>query len=735
MRRPHQMGRVALDTTQVLVLADGHTPADVRNRRGRVFERFIALLLTHYGYSHPRPEHLNVVSDGIELDVTAEHRLTGRSLVAECKAYSVNVAPEKLDQFLGKYALLRSNNDALDGFFIALPRLTGPGVAHAEAIMESFPQLKVLAAPDVVTKLREVELLPAEPDEPLLADPAVIVTEHGLALAYRSLDPRSRRAVAVRVVSANASAAQPLIELVEQSAYAEGLAVRTDPAGMPAIPMPAAQLEPPDVVPVHGSSDDFEYQFPASPPYFIGRKAVVSRLVRLATTRGAGQVLVVNARSGWGKSSLALRVAQGVARQHGHALVVDSRTASRPDFATAALERLAHGAETGGVLRIADDAAFSSRSSALQTFTNSAWKPGAAALIFFDQFENVFRNEELTRAFRDLALAVLEIPVPLTVGFAWKTDLVGWTEAHPYQLRDAIRQSADVTVLDPWGRQEIDVLLRRLERRLEEKLHPELRRRLREYSQGLPWLLKKLSGHIIGEVRESRTTQEQLLDQDLNIQTLFESDLGELSPAEQQALRAIARIAPVVIAELEDVVPSEVLQSLLDRRLVVQISERADIYWDIFRDFLNSGRVAIEDSYIMRYSPQAVGRLLRAVVAAGGSMSVQDAANELDTSIGVIFNLARELRLVGVTGSRPNQVVVVQEVQHTKDREAAVRARVARALRRHRIQTLVTEVLEHAAEPLSATRLAREMPAAFPAVEAKPSSWEVYARAFAEVVP
>src|SRR4051794_38684618 len=69
MPGPAPLDRVAVETTQVLVLSDGRTPADVANRRGHVFEKFIALLLTHYGYSEPRTEDLNVVSDGIELDV------------------------------------------------------------------------------------------------------------------------------------------------------------------------------------------------------------------------------------------------------------------------------------------------------------------------------------------------------------------------------------------------------------------------------------------------------------------------------------------------------------------------------------------------------------------------------------------------------------------------------------------------------------------------------------------
>jgi len=334
-------------------------------------------------------------------------------------------------------------------------------------------------------------------------------------------------------------------------------------------------------------------------------------------------VVVINAKSGWGKSSLSLRLQKEVEKAGGVALVIDSRTAERPEFVVAAFERLVRRAVDRRLLTLPDDSAFSSLQSIVETLRNSQpLRRGKPLMIVFDQFENVFRNATVTKEFRDLAFLVQDLCLPLTVAFAWKTDIVGWTEDHPYRLRDEIRGVAHVTALEPFGPSEVETLLRRLEKAMNAKLHKELRQQLREYSQGLPWLLKKLAGHILDEIARG-ATQEQLVRQSLNVEVLFENDLGRLTPSEQEGLRAIARAAPVLISDLDsEAIPSAVLESLLHQRLVVQVGERLDTYWDTFRDFLTTGRVAIEDSYVVRYAPSGAGMLLRRVVAAGGDLTV-----------------------------------------------------------------------------------------------------------------
>lgn len=256
--------------------------------------------------------------------------------------------------------------------------------------------------------------------------------------------------------------------------------------------------------------------------------------------------------------------------QGGHALVIDSRTAtSRHSFVSTVLRRAAIEAEERGILILPKNGSWASLPTALATIAAATWTRTAPLLVFFDQFENVFRDEELTSDFRDLALLVPEAKNPLIVGFAWKTDYIGNTEDYPYMLRNEIRSVARVVNLDRFGAREVETLLHRLERELKERLSQQLRRGLREYSQGLPWLFKKFAGHLIAEVGKG-ATQEQLLAESLNVHSLFQADLAELNAQEQDALRFVARFAPIPATEVTDQYPVQIVSGLIDRRLIVQ---------------------------------------------------------------------------------------------------------------------------------------------------------------------
>lgn len=104
----------------------------------------------------------------------------------------------------------------------------------------------------------------------------------------------------------------------------------------------------------------------------------------------------------------------------------------------------------------------------------------------------------------------------------------------------------------------------------------------------------------------------------------------------------------------------------------------------------------------------------------------------LRTSEAVIFNLARELRIFGLSAYESNHVKLIPELIDADDQEEFVRRRVESALRRHRAYTLLLRLFEKYPKGLSITIFAHELERSFIAVTARPGTWQTYARAFAQ---
>lgn len=116
------------------------------------------------------------------------------------------------------------------------------------------------------------------------------------------------------------------------------------------------------------------------------------------------------------------------------------------------------------------------------------------------------------------------------------------------------------------------------------KVHSDLRHNLIVSSQGYPWLLKKLCIHLHEKknIVRPKKKQEELLENKLDISSLFASDLEELNPNEVRALKFIAQRAPVDLVDTIDTCGEDVVTNLLHKRLIIKSGIRLNIYWDIF---------------------------------------------------------------------------------------------------------------------------------------------------------
>src|SRR5947208_1721161 len=144
------MEHIPLVEPRVLVLVDRDSPGAVSNALGHLFEDFIGRLLGRYGYIEPRAENMRVTARGVEIDIRVHHRLTGHKAIVECKAYTSPVRGELLQQFYGTLSVARFEDPNLQGFFIALPRLTAEGQEQADLISERDSNFKLLTASSII---------------------------------------------------------------------------------------------------------------------------------------------------------------------------------------------------------------------------------------------------------------------------------------------------------------------------------------------------------------------------------------------------------------------------------------------------------------------------------------------------------------------------------------------------------------------------------------------------------
>lgn len=717
---------------RIVIVAEGDNAGAQAHARGHLFELFIARVFEAFGCEPPTKSTVNVRQNGYELDIAARLTLTRESAIAECKAYSSVLPLSAVSNFYGKLGAERLDEPSMHGWFVAVPGLTAEGHEFVRKLEAKDKRFKLVTAKQIYDLVKQkgwIEQI-APPSGAVLSDHALLLTANGISALAKELDPGSRLPVRILVQRRTGRMSAAELALVAADEYASGLPVQ-DMAANSVLDRHAASADAPTLVTVVGSATDFEYQFPAAPAFFVGRENLLARVKKVSEEAGAkGRVIVLNAQSGWGKSSLALRIADQVEARGGAAIVMDTRTAVAPQYVSAALRKAMTEAEAKGKLTLPSDASFASLQSTLSTLQSSTWTPAAPLLIFFDQFENVFREPRLTQEFRDLTLAVREISAPVLLGFSWKTDLVGLTENYPYRLRDEIRGASVVINVEPFGPDEVGTLLGRLAKAAGTSLSADLKQRLREYSQGLPWLLKKLASHILKQL-QAGTTEETLLAESLNIEGLFEQDLAALEAPEVEALRAIAREAPVLVTEVVERVNPSVIQSLVDQRLVVRVGERIDVYWDTFREFLLTGKVSVEDTYILRQRAASTSKLLQLVVRKGGEVSTAEAARELATSQHVVFNAARDLRQLGVLVPKSGSLLLSEQLRSGTPSENQVRERVAKSLRRHTVFAKLQDLLTSAKErEVSLDALATEIPGLFPAVEATPHTWRTYAVSF-----
>jgi len=295
-----------------------------------------------------------------------------------------------------------------------------------------------------------------------------------------------------------------------------------------------------------------------------------------------------------------------------------------------------------------------------------------------------------------------------------------------YERDDIVRESLSLRPLGEFGPEETSEILKQLGAQWGGKLNVQLRHQLIAFSRGLPWLLKKVCAHVL-EQKSRGVTENELIEANLKLQDLFETDLAGLDDEERTLLKAIAPLLPTTLRRLsESFEISNIDRSLhrfIDKRILVKITEdvgdslanvKYDAYSDIFREFLITGRVPIEDAYYFYTYPRAALKFL-AKVRERGELSIEQEMQETGKRIASIFNLSRDLRSLGLVNVRNRVFTVTDEVAGLEEDE--ILSLLQSQLKRNRLVNLtLSELVGN--ETISLVRIAELLQEIFPSVQA-----------------
>jgi hypothetical protein len=155
-----------------------------------------------------------------------------------------------------------------------------------------------------------------------------------------------------------------------------------------------------------------------------------------------------------------------------------------------------------------------------------------------------------------------------------------------------------------------------------------------------------------------------------------------------------------------------------------------DVYWDIFRDYLNTAKTPVTEHYILRLQPKPVLRAA-SFLPKSGKVTLKNFAKKLGRSEASTYNVVRELRVLGILEEGGESLKAALPIPtEESDLIEAMRPQVADRLNRNRLAQRIVESLREGPQSLSS--IAGVIKTSCPYMSANAKTWELYARIFAE---
>ncbi len=622
----------------------------------------------------------------MEVDLLAKHRINGETIFVECKAHQNTLSADVFTKLLG--------NTMFKGVDSGWLFTSGPLGKDAKGFQEEWSQKdsEQRRKLNIYTSDKLVELLinSGKICNPLTLDKlkkytyaeenALLITEYGRFWAIKVLHVSAGVPFGVILYDAENSKLVTDKDVINSVAKLPStlndLEFFTSELDEVNIISEEITEELSNIATVTGGDQWSDYR-PSRPRDFVGREDLLRDIFKFCNSVVENdtntRLLAVKAPSGWGKSSVLLKlvskskVQRYKTKYFVHA--VDVRAATSRRYGELSLLSGFNAAINEGFIKMpSKEVVINSVTNPLSSegvleLLQSLKKENKVLVLCFDQFEEIFSKNELADLFesiRKLAIAIDSAKENIILGFAWKTDGTTPTDHPAYYMWQSLSDRRREFQLSTFTPKEINKALNLFSKELGQSINPNLKKYLIDHCQGYPWLLKKLCIHVHSLIK-SGIEQNEIMGKGLDIESLFERDLSELSSSELACLKRIASESPADFFKIDQDFGSETVHSLLNRRLIIRKAHKLILYWDIFRDYVLTGSVPqITITYIPQGNLNKFNDLLQLLLNEK-EMSLSDIAKYLKISFKASENLVRDMVMYGNVTRQGETITLLQE--------------------------------------------------------------------------
>jgi hypothetical protein len=655
--------------------------------KGNCFENLIRNLLNIHHYN----VRGNINFAGMEIDLVADHKHNKESLYVECKAKEKVSSDE-----LSKFAFNVSFKKVDKGYFYRTQELESQAGALLREIKErpEYKNLTFFEPNEIIQMLIDGKMI-FEPTSQFssfqISKKILAVTYIGDFLIYL-INESNVLPTKFIVINANQNDKEvntATIEILKNRiAEIATLALIENPIEYKK-PENISNIEEilETISEVQESENWYDY-LPASADkkHFVGRDeirtSILSYFKEIRENKSPKRIFYLNGKSGWGKSSLVLEIKDRCQNKHYKkkffAIAIDTRSAISDNFVALSFKKIINSAIKNGFIKkdiFNEEITFSSTndllsSESIRNVLNNLKLENKFLVLIFDQFEDVFRKKDFFKTFYKFLSDVTDKKPNLIVGFSWKSDFFIQSDDPSYHLWQQAKEQAREFTISEFGEKEIDGIIKQLEGSVG-VIDKGVKDRIKESSQGLPWLTKKLCIHIFDQI-QSGLTKEKLIESNLNIIDLFRKDEERLSSKELKAIKLIAKRAYdgsfFDETEVGDIIESQTIASLLHKRLIIRSGANYNIYWDIYRDYLVTGTIPIiGESYLLR---QGVNLCLEVFLLFENQRpeTLETLLQKHPKGIGseTLYNILIELRNLGIIQKNEENYSLNKDVVNTK---------------------------------------------------------------------